>query len=240
MKEVNRRRIDMLNKKGISVLGVVLFSMLVSAITVMAAGEITAMRDISNQAVNPGDTFTVTVTITANQEIEALALDEDLPGGWEVTRVSDDAAAFKESTTEWIWTVKLSAGDSKTVIYNVTVPFDAEEGTYYITGNVSAYGVSPVEVGGESEVNVNTTDAIPPTIASITLDKYVVSPNEPIEITVKTSDNVGVVSVTTKSFNINCCNHLSCGQKRFPLFELIFALEFKPQDLILEPWYFQV
>jgi len=39
---------------------------------------------------------------------------------------------------------------------------------------------------------------------------------------------------------INCCNRLSCGQKRFPLFELIFALEFKPQDLILEPWYFQV
>jgi len=38
--------------------------------------------------------------------------------------------------------------------------------------------------------------------------------------------------------NINCCNHLSCGQKRFPLFEFIFALEFKPQDLILEPWYF--
>jgi len=38
--------------------------------------------------------------------------------------------------------------------------------------------------------------------------------------------------------NINCCNHLSCGQKRFPLFELFFALEFKPQDLILEPWYF--
>ena len=36
-------------------------------------------------------------------------------------------------------------------------------------------------------------------------------------------------------FYINCCNHLSCGQKRFPLFELIFALEFKPQDLILEP-----
>jgi len=42
------------------------------------------------------------------------------------------------------------------------------------------------------------------------------------------------------NIGINCCNHLSCGQKRFPLFELIFALEFKPQDLILEPWYFQV
>jgi len=34
---------------------------------------------------------------------------------------------------------------------------------------------------------------------------------------------------------INCCIYLSCGQKRFPLFELVFALGFKPQDLILEP-----
>jgi len=58
MKKINRKRIDVLNKKGISVLaiGIVLFSVLVSAIPVMAAGEITAMRDISNQAVNLGDT----------------------------------------------------------------------------------------------------------------------------------------------------------------------------------------
>jgi len=34
---------------------------------------------------------------------------------------------------------------------------------------------------------------------------------------------------------INCCIYLSSGQKRFPLFELIFALEFKPENLILEP-----
>jgi len=48
----------------------------------------------------------------------------------------------------------------------------------------------------------------------------------------------GGAGVKVDIFHINCCNHLSCGQKRFPLFELIFALEFKPQDLILEPWYF--
>jgi|GEM_PF-2019750 len=146
-----------MDKKGISILvlviGIVLLSV-ASATPAMAAGEITATRDISIQEVSLGDTFTVTVTITANQEIEALALDEDLPGGWEVTRVSDDAAAFKESTTEWIWTVRLSAGDSKTVIYNVTVPSDAEEGTYYITGNASAYKINPIAVGGETEVNV--------------------------------------------------------------------------------------
>jgi len=51
---------------------------------------------------------------------------------------------------------------------------------------------------------------------------------------------VGQLYAENEFLNINCCNHLSCGQKRFPLFELFFALEFKPQDLILEPWYFQV
>jgi len=35
--------------------------------------------------------------------------------------------------------------------------------------------------------------------------------------------------------HINCCILLSGGQKRFPLFELIFALKFKSQDLIFEP-----
>jgi len=39
---------------------------------------------------------------------------------------------------------------------------------------------------------------------------------------------------------INRCIHLSSEQKRFPLFELVFALKFKPQNLILEPRYLQI
>ena len=200
MKKVNRRGIDVLNKKGISVLaiGVVLFLVLVSAIPVMAAGEITAMRDISNQAVNPGDTFTVTVTITANQEIEALALDEDIPSGWEVTRVSDDAAAFKESTIEWIWTEKLSAGDSKTVIYNVTVPSDAEEGTYYITGKVSAYKVNPIAVGGETEVNVT----LPP-IANFTYTPEKPVVNQPVTFNASLSYDPDGGEITEYWWNVS-------------------------------------
>jgi membrane-bound metal-dependent hydrolase YbcI (DUF457 family) len=34
---------------------------------------------------------------------------------------------------------------------------------------------------------------------------------------------------------INCCIHLSSGQKRFPLFELFLALKFKSQNFIFEP-----
>ena len=202
MKKINRKRIDVLNKKGISVLaiGIVLFSVLVSAIPVMAAGEITAMRDISNQAVNLGDTVTVTVTVTANQEIEALALDEDLPDGWEVTRVSDDAAAFKESTTEWIWTERLSAEVSKTVIYNVTVPSDAEEGTYYITGKVSAYKVNPIAVGGETEVNV--IGNLPP-IANFTYTPENPVVNQPVTFDASSSYDLDGGNITEYWWNVS-------------------------------------
>jgi len=48
------------------------------------------------------------------------------------------------------------------------------------------------------------------------------------------------LSKRVEMLNINCCIHLSSGQKRFPLFERALALKFKPQNLILEPRYFQI
>jgi hypothetical protein len=48
----------------------------------------------------------------------------------------------------------LSEGDSRTVVYNVTVPSDAESGVYYITGRISAYMIPCIDVDGESEINV--------------------------------------------------------------------------------------
>jgi len=80
-------------------------------------------------------------------------------------------------------------------------------------------------------------DKSPLTLESVEVHEFNTSLEIPV---IKRS---GVFTVTDVAFGtliINCCNHLSCGQKRFPLFELVFALEFKPQDLILEPWYFQV
>jgi len=167
----NGERKKMLKRIYVLAIGIVLFSVFVMPVT--ATGEMTATRDISIQTVKPGDTFTVTVTIVANKEVEAPALDEDLPEGWEVISVENDGGIFKESTVEWIWTEKLSAGDSKTVIYNVTVPLDAETGTYYINGHVSAYGVNPIAVGGESEVIVRRENKLP--IASFTY-----SPENPV------------------------------------------------------------
>ena len=119
-----------------------------------ATGEITATRDISTQTVKPDEIFTVTVTITANQDIYAPILDENPQSGWTVTPIQNDGATFKESEIKWLWMEMLSAGTCKTVIYNVTVPSDAKPDTYYITGRVSAYQISPIVVGGKGEVRI--------------------------------------------------------------------------------------
>jgi len=127
------------------------------AFTTAPSGQVlTAIRDISSQQVIIGSTFTVTVTITANQTIYALILDEDPPIGWAVTPVQNDGATFKVSEIRWLWTESLSEGDSKTVIYNVTIPSDTTQGDYTITGNASAYGIEPTTVGGDNTITVIT------------------------------------------------------------------------------------
>lgn len=148
---------------GLLVLAIVMLSAIVLTIPAMAAGEMTALRDISNQTVEAGTTFTVTVTITPNQDITALTLDEDLPTGWTVTEVDSAGATFKSISEEWLWLSSFSAGASKKVIYEVTVPSGAANGNHTITGSVSASGVDAISVGGASTVTVIGGSAPTPT-----------------------------------------------------------------------------
>ena len=115
---------------------------------------ISATRDISDQTVEPGSTLTVTLTLTANEDIQAPTLDENLPAGWAVTAVLNSGATYKESTNEWIWVTAMPRGETKIVIYKVTVPASATPQDYNISGQASAYNVSPVAIGGESKVTV--------------------------------------------------------------------------------------
>ena len=164
-----------MSKSGMSLLmmAIVALSAILLTIPAMAVGDITATRGFSNQTVAPGGNFTVTVTVTANQTVYAPLLDEDLPDGWTVTEIDSAGATFKESEIKWLWMGSLSAGASKTGIYNVTVPADAAGGDYWITGNISAYEVDPTAVGGESKITVSagpapTSPQTTPTLTSPT------------------------------------------------------------------------
>jgi len=144
--------------------GFTLIILLVWVVLPASAAEIEASREISSETVYPGESFVVTVHIKADHEVEALVLDENLPDGWHVNysenysensgTIFPETNFFKASTLEWIWIEKLSAGEEKTVMYNVTVPLNSQLGNFSISGKVSAYSVPDVPVEGFSEVTI--------------------------------------------------------------------------------------
>lgn len=142
------------------ILGFALVFLLAWTILPASAAGIEASREISAGSVYPGESFVVAVHIKADQNVEALMLDENLPDGWQVSQLENKGAAFQEistfkaSTLEWVWVENLSAGEEKTVVYNVTVPSNSKPGNFTVSGRVSAYSVPAVPVEGSSQVIV--------------------------------------------------------------------------------------
>ncbi len=126
----------------------------------VSASGVEASRELSAGPFYAGGSFTVTVHIKTDQQVEALVLDENLPEGWKVTQVENngaifqDISTFKEPASEWIWVENLSAGGERTIIYQITVPPTLEPGSYKISGTTSAYSISAVPVEGVAEVVV--------------------------------------------------------------------------------------
>ena len=150
--------------KRIQILGLATTTaLLVLSLSLVALPQATASRSISPDTVLPGETFTATVSITADQDIMGLGLDENLPDGWILTPVDNGGAVYSASETAWVWLV-VSAADSYTVVYDVTVPVGAAPGAYSINGTVSSASPSfQNPVTGEDIVTV------PPPLYTLTM-----------------------------------------------------------------------
>ncbi|MCX9027073.1 MAG: ammonia-forming cytochrome c nitrite reductase subunit c552 [Candidatus Methanoperedens sp.] len=112
-----------------------------------------AVRMIEKGSLLLGESTNITVDISSNMS-QALALHEIIPAGWNLTRISDDADAFKNSTSESIW-FNVTPGINKTVIYRLTAPDNASIGTYHINGTISsASGVIAV-VQGDNTITLD-------------------------------------------------------------------------------------
>jgi hypothetical protein len=123
------------------------------------------VRSITTQTFNTGgdhlNTTTVTVTLTATQDIESLNLIETIPSGWDFTISEKDGAEFRvepdlDDSYEWVWAASLSAGESCTVEYLLEFPADTALGTYELSGVASAYvddvDVNDINVLGDSSI----------------------------------------------------------------------------------------
>ena len=193
----SRRRRVILPLAALSVIALVVTAIMTVPVFSQSA---TAVRDIEKQTLAPGESTNVTVTIT-NNVAQSLSLDEDIPEGWSLTRVSDDADAYKPSTNEWVW-FSVGAGETKTVIYRLTVPDNASEGNYSIVGRISnASGVIDT-VKGEEIITV-VQDITPPEIDFVEpptpSNNSEVTANY-VNITVRVSDESGV-SVVLLNWN---------------------------------------
>ncbi|MDK2938027.1 MAG: hypothetical protein PWQ51_191 [Methanolobus sp.] len=136
----------------------VLFSFVVLTSAALAADEFNVVRSISDTQVCPGDNVSVTLVLTANQHIVAPAIiEETIPSEWELTEVSDDSATYKSTKNEWIWSGDMDADEIKTVVYILTVPLDAADGVYNITGSASALDLSSISIIGDYQITVSST-----------------------------------------------------------------------------------
>jgi len=160
LNEILERRNKMRDRKiVIGVASAMLSVMLLfSLLGVALAADPTAdaSRTIDPLVAEPGEEVEVTVTFeNLLAEPKAFGLAEVIPDGWEFTRGTDDASAFKDinyPTIEWVWFV-VDAGATKVVTYTLTVPIDAEEGDYAINGTVLADEVEN-PVGGNTTITV--------------------------------------------------------------------------------------
>ncbi len=128
----------------------------------LAEQNITSIRTISDTDVEPGDCFEVSVELNTIVDKNGPAIDEVLPEGWTVEEIDYMGAVFKEDTTEWIWAGTITPENGRTISYRVTVPSDAADGDYQITGKASVYKAKEqsefVTTTGQSEVHVSSPE----------------------------------------------------------------------------------
>jgi len=131
-----------------------------------------------------------------------------------------DSSRYEDKLVEGEYKVEGAVGNITTIIYFVSPKLDVKTKVY---GEDFDWVTKGANITFEADTNLWVIKGEKP----------------PNNITYKLLDPNGVplheVNGVSLTNIINCCIPLSCGQKRFPLFEFICGLEFKSQDLILEP-----
>ena len=119
----------------------------------IAQALVSADRTIEKNALTAGSETNVIVIIkNDNTQSSSIALEESIPSGWILTRISDDADVFKTDTNEWVW----FAGNNtdKNVKYKINIPSGTAPGTYMINGKITTSNTT-INVTGYNTIKVS-------------------------------------------------------------------------------------
>lgn len=112
---------------------------------------------IAPNRVPAGSAFQVKVTITFMETLNAPGLDEDYPEGWRVSSVESDGSTAKTSEAQWLWISQISAGETREIVYNVTVPSGTSRGDHQLSGQFTGFFGTErlvIEVPGDALIHV--------------------------------------------------------------------------------------
>jgi PKD repeat protein len=139
---------------------------------VVETKDITIVRTIdtflSTDVTLPGEMFRVRLDIQINKSLNGMGIREDInqsvPDDWVINSVSHDAAKFNKINAvelQWVFLEVLNPGDSRTIIYEVSLPETTTVGTFVFNGVASS--VSPnieVRTRGDAQVEVRSSLSI--------------------------------------------------------------------------------
>lgn len=91
-------------------------------LTLQPQKGVSGRRSISTPTALPGSTFRVTLSFTIEQNLVGLGIEEVWPASWKIKAVQNDGAVLKAQRGQWVFPNALKAGQTKTIVYDVTVP----------------------------------------------------------------------------------------------------------------------
>lgn len=119
-----------------------------------AQAQVSADRTIEKSTATAGNEINVTVSIKNNNSQPLAVLKENIPSGWTLIRISDDADGFKADANEWAWSPRAGNNTDKNVKYRIGIPANTASGTYMIDGNAVTVLNASIKVSGDEVITV--------------------------------------------------------------------------------------
>ncbi len=157
-------------------------------LTLITTTAVRAEREISTPVALPGSTFRVTLQLRVERALNGLGIEERWPAGWTVQGVRSDGAVLKARSRQWVFPDALQLGETRTLVYDVTVPpadqLPALPADFHVAGTLaSELPRLKTAVQGENRVQVATCLATPVALAHLDLERDALDLRLPERIT---------------------------------------------------------
>ncbi|MFB6284969.1 MAG: PKD domain-containing protein [Candidatus Bipolaricaulia bacterium] len=119
---------------------------------------------LPNSQALPGSSFHVRLKVKARRRIVGLGVRERPPENWQLTPVENAGAKFNRELTEWLFTDPLNAGQTRTILYRVDVPDQAQPDKVRFFGQAFS-GVPSMQTDVRGDKVVDVVLALPVKVA---------------------------------------------------------------------------